>query len=204
VLLWRRPGLAIAAALPEIAYETSDALWLGPIGETQPFLAVLALPIGIFAHGWTLALMAAAWEATDQTPARVVLSRAGSLGRAMAVAVVVIFVGLPLVAPAIYYYVHYLYVPIVAVRDPSRRPLAVLRRSKLLARKHRGTTLALTCLYVAFTLALQAAFDRSGVDNYLTAVARAVSIALCSLALAATAAQAYARWKAVDTMQPET
>ena len=153
-LIARRPGLALAAGTPAFVVGFVDAFWIAPLPDRLAWVELLWLPLGAGAFTWTLALFAAAWEAEHQSPAAIVVARAGELLRTTLLFLVIFVVGVPLVFPAIYYGVHYYFFPIVAVRDPARRSLALLRRSKLLARRHRSTTWTLVVALTLWSIAL--------------------------------------------------
>lgn len=198
-MLTRRPGLAFAAGLPEFVYGIVDVWWLENLPEQYVWVSLLAFPVAAMSYGWTMALLAAAWEARETGPLSVALGKLGALTRLTLIYLVVFLVGLPLILPALYYVVHYFYAPVLLLRDPARRSFALLRRSKLLARQHRLATWTLALLSVGWNAAMPILFDGIDLDFRTKAVAQALAVVVGNLVIAALTVQAVARWKAVDT-----
>lgn len=199
----RRPGLLALAGLPEFLYVFVDSRWLERLPDDYLWLSLLTLPVGTVTFAWTYALFAAAWDATDRSPTAIVVGRLGVLFRTYFLSIVVLLVGLPLVFPALYYGVHYFYAGIIAVREDTRRPLAILRRSKMLARRHRLATWTLSITSLVWNVGLTLALDALSLGWTAQALLESVLLTAGNVALAAIAAQAYARWKAVDTLRSQ-
>lgn len=194
-LLACRPGLAFVAVAPELVVTFVDVWWIEPLPDRWAWLGLLWLPAGAGAFAWTLALLAAAWEADDRSPVAIVFAHAGVLARASLLFLVVFLAGLPLVFPALYYGVHYFYFPILAVRAPARRAFALFRRSKQFARRHRAATWTIALASLAWNAGLPFVFDAFLRRSLRGAALQAGALAAGNLFVAAVASQYYARWK---------
>lgn len=193
-MLARRPALVVLAGAPELVYAFVDAYWLENLPDKYLWASLAAFPLGLLAFAWIFAVLAGAWDASG-SPVAAVRRRFSVFAITTAEGAFVILVSLPLVLPALYYGVHYFFAPIIAVREDARWGLPSLRRSKLLVRKHRLAGWSLFVATFVVNTAVPLAFDATALAPLPKALLVAVLATFANVAIAAVAAQAYARWK---------